>query len=449
MKILLVNPPQKYNIGGNLPSYVDGERGHLPPLGLLYVAAAIEQGNKHRCSIIDIAAGQSLNEYNAYPDLVGITATTFTLLEALEIAREVKKLWKCKVMMGGMHASIFPIETALQAEIDYVFTGEAENCIAEVLDKMEQGEHIDKIINGTQTNVQELPLPARHLVNKERYNSLLGQSKYITTMITSRGCPFNCVFCHRKTMGRKFRFRTAEQIYDEMVEIKKLGIGEILIYDDTFTVDKGRVIELCRLIIDSKLKIAFDIRTRVDCVNEEMLKLLKKAGCKRIHYGVEASSNEMLKKLGKGIKLEQVENTFKITKKLKIQILAYFIIGSPDESISEIENTIVYSKKIQPDYCHFAIMTPYPDTPMYNTGLESGKYNDYWTEFAKEPKVGFKAPYLADNDKVIMEKLLDKAYKSFYLRPSWIIRETIRTRSIKSLKRKAVAGIKMLLHNPT
>ena len=248
-------------------------------------------------------------------------------------------------------------------------------------------------------------------------------------------------------MGRKFRFRTAEQIYDEMVEIKKLGIGEILIYDDTFTVDKGRVIELCRLIIDNKLKIAFDIRTRVDCVNEEMLKLLKKAGCKRIHYGVEASSNEMLKKLGKGIKLEQVENTFKITKKLKIQILAYFIIGSPDESISEIENTIVYSKKIQPDYCHFAIMTPYPDTPMYNTGLESGKYTDYWTKFAREPKIGFKAPYLADNDKVIMEKLLDKAYKSFYLRPSWIIRETIRTRSIKSLKRKAVAGIKMLLHN--
>jgi len=242
-------------------------------------------------------------------------------------------------------------------------------------------------------------------------------------------------------MGRKFRARTAMQVVKEMVAIKEMGIDEVLIYDDTFTVDRQRVKDICRLLIGTNLGIVFDIRTRVDCVDEELLRLLKEAGCKRIHYGIEASSNSILRSLGKGITLEQVETAFKATKRVGIETLAYFIIGSPGETIADIEHTIKYAKELNPDYCHFAIMTPYPDTPLYQSGLTKGAYNDYWTEFAREPGNGFKTPYWGEIEEEELDRLLNKAYKGFYLRPRQVMREIWKTRSMGSIAKKAKAAL--------
>lgn len=440
MKVLLVSPPQSHEVKSNLPSFVDNTRGHLPPLGLMYIASVIE--HEHDCAIVDMLSGESLDIYTDTPDLVGISTTTFTMADVMDVVREVKERWSPKVIVGGIHPSIYPEETQALEGIDYVFTGEAEASILQALDQIRDGNG-SGIIKGEPVDVTKLPNPARHKVNKNLYYSVLGKRRYITSMFTSRGCPFHCIFCHRRTMGRVFRGRTAEQVLAEIREIKASGIDEVTIYDETFTVDRERVKKICLGLIREKLGIALDIRTRVDCVDNEILALLKEAGCERIHYGVEASSDRILKALQKGITLEQVERVFAQTQRLGIEILAYFILGSPGETVADIEHTIKYAKKLNPEYALFSIMTPFPDTPLYTLGMKQGRYGDYWRDFAVQPTNDFNGSWHHDIPDEELERLARKAYTKFYYRPSQIWREAKKLSSpaVAVKKGRAALGI--------
>lgn len=441
--LLLINPAQEHSISANLPKYIDESRGHVPPLGLLYLAAMIEQKDDWNVKIADLSAGDNLTYQK--PDVVGITATTFTLIDALEAAKEVKKLWNVPIVIGGIHATIFPNETSKLPNIDYVIAGEGEYLLSNNIDNIAKG-YAEKVMMSTEyLDIEDLPSPARHLLDIKKYYSVLGTKSYSTTMFTSRGCPFECIFCHRKTMGRKWRALSATKIIEELKQIKALGINEILFYDDTFTISKERVIETCDRIIAENLDITFDIRARVDTVTQSMLTRLKLAGCKRIHYGVEASSNRILKRLQKGITIEQATETFRKTKNAGIETLAYFIIGSPCESVDDFLWTIEFAKELKPDYCHFAIMTPYPATPLYEKGLELDLYEDYWQKFASNPSKDFIAPFWPEHHRDILLKYLDRAYKSFYFRPSRIVKEVVKTKSLGSLQSKIQGAKKMIL----
>jgi len=288
-------------------------------------------------------------------------------------------------------------------------------------------------------------MPDRTMTNYKAYSSILGSKGYITTMITSRGCPYRCIFCHRPHLGKVFRGRSAENVLEELDRIVGLGIGEVLIYDDTFTVDLERAKAICLGIIQRHLPIVFDIRARVDTVDSELMELLKAAGCKRIHYGVEATNPNVLKAICKEISLERAEETFALTKKYGIETLAYFILGSPTETEADILHTIEYAKRLQPDYCHFAVMTPHPATPLYQLGLNKGMYSDYWQEFAREPRADFIPPYWSEIERARLEELLNKAYKSFYLRPWYMLKQVRKAYRAKSLGRIVKAGARVLL----
>jgi radical SAM superfamily enzyme YgiQ (UPF0313 family) len=178
----------------------------------------------------------------------------------------------------------------------------------------------------------------------------------------------------------------------------ELGIKDFLFYDDTFTVSRERVLDFCEKIIEQKLEIRWDIRTRVDIVDEEMLKMLKKAGCVAIHYGVESGSDKILKVIKKGFTVKKAREIFKLTKKLKIETLAYFMIGLPSENLEDIQNTLDLAKELKPDYAHFTIFSPYPGTEFYRLGLEKGIIKkDIWKEFARNPKEEFKIPVWEEN----------------------------------------------------
>jgi radical SAM superfamily enzyme YgiQ (UPF0313 family) len=322
------------------------------------------------------------------PDLVGITAMTFTLIDVIKTAQIVKSIDRdIKVVLGGPHVHIYPNETIDIPDVDYLVLGEGEITFTELvenitdIDKLKEikglvfkdnGITVNTGIKPFIDNLDELPFPARHLTPYRKYSSLLAKRSPITTMFTSRGCPYRCTFCDRPHLGKAFRARSAKNVVDEMEECVNMGIYEFLIYDDTFTIHRQRVIDICDEIIKRKLYIGWDIRARVDSVNEEMLRKLKKAGCERIHYGVEAGTEKILKVLNKGITLEQAMRAFEMTKKAGISTLAYFMIGSPTENREDVLQTIEFAKRLSADFVHITILTPFPATAIYRKGLEKG-----------------------------------------------------------------------------
>jgi len=306
-----------------------------------------------------------------------------------------------------------------------------------------------KIINtGARELIDDLdafPFPSRHLTPYRKYYSLLAKRSPVTTMITSRGCPYRCLFCERPHLGGKFRARTAGNIVDEMENCVDMGIKEFFIYDDTFAIDRQRATDICDEILNRGLDIGWDIRTRVDSVDREFLGKLSEAGCERIHYGVESGNPEILKVLRKGITIEQVRKAFKLTKDARISTLAYFMIGSPREAEAQIIETIEFAKELEPDFVHFSITTPFPATPLYYMGLEEGRFkNDYWKEFAENPTVDF-VPELWEEtlSREELIKLLKYAYKNFHIRPKYVIKRILDVRSFEEFKRKARAGLKV------
>ncbi len=473
MRILLINPPRHNEILADNPSFIDEERGFNPPLGLLYLAGYLKKNSQHYVSGLDAQAERC--DYNnnfvkrivaENPDVVGMTAMTFTLIDVLKTINIVKQAEKelgkkVAIVLGGPHVHLFPRETINLEDVDFVVKGEGELPFFYLLEALEKGgelsgisgltykkkgEIIDNPVAGFIDNLDEIPFPSREILSIDKYGSILGGGKTVTTMFTSRGCPFRCAFCDRPHLGKKFRARSAKNVVDEMEECLNMGIDEILVYDDTFTVDRQRTIDVCNEIIKKKMKFIWDIRARVDTVDEEILKKLKEAGCQRIHFGVEAGTEKILKILNKGIHLGQVEKAFKLAKKNNIETLAYFMIGAPTENREDILQTIQFAKKINPDYAHITILTPYPATKIYEDALNQGVIEkDYWREFAKNPREGVITRYWEEElNKEELFSFLEKFYKDFYGRPSYIVKQFKKIRSFSDFIVKVKTGLKIL-----
>ncbi|MEE9613353.1 MAG: radical SAM protein, partial [Thermodesulfobacteriota bacterium] len=246
-------------------------------------------------------------------------------------------------------------------------------------------------------------------------------------------------------LGKTFRARSPENVVDELEECARMGIHDFLFYDDTFTVNRQRVVAICDGIVRRKLDIGWDIRARVDTVTEEMLRALKAAGCRGIHYGVEAGTEKILEVLNKNIGIGRVKEVFELTRKYDIPILAYFMIGNPTETEEDIHETFEVMKSLNPDYVHMTILTPFPATRIYYDGLKSGVIKkDYWREFAEEPTPEFVPPHWGEIfTREELGELLVKGYRDFYLRPSYILKRITKVRSFGELKKKAAAGLKV------
>lgn len=470
MKVLLINPPTHNMIGTNVLEFVDTMTGCYPPLGLMYIAASVEKYTNYEIKIIDAPTAKldyrTLEEHiiKEKPDIVGITVTTFTLIDAILTVENVNKInSSIHVCLGGPHVNIYPLETIQIKGVDSVILGEGEFTFVDLLNALERdgdlhkiknivfiknGEVVNNFIKGQFiNNLDLLPFPSRHLVPFRKYYSILSKKLPMTTMITSRGCPYRCTFCDRPHLGKKFRSRSAQNIINEFEICINMGIKEIFIYDDTFTINRQRVIDICDEIIKRKLDIVWDIRARIDTVDKEVLIKLKRAGCARIHYGIEAGTQEIIEVLKKNINLEQANNILKMTKELGIVSLAYFMIGNPTEDKEQIKKTIDFAIQLKSDYVHFSITTPFPGTELYKQGLSRGIWkNDFWQEFAKKHMEGFIPKVWEEKlSRAELVNLLKYAYRKFYFNPQYILKEFIKIRSFQELMRKINAGIKVIL----
>jgi anaerobic magnesium-protoporphyrin IX monomethyl ester cyclase len=450
VRILLVNPPNIHIVGGKTSTFIDSfvKDNAMPPLGLMYLAAYIERCTEHEVKICDLHVsgwGCLLSDLYQYtPDVVGITTTTMTLYDALDVAKVVKRFSKDIVtVMGGAHCSIYPQETASFPEVDYVVQGEGELPFLRVLRGIAGKVAEPEIIE----DLDSLPMPARHLVDLNKYHSVLNKKK-TTSILTSRNCNYACSFCYQPHWGKKMRARSASNVVQEMGECVKMGIGEIEIMDDTFTYDRQRIMEICDQLIFYKANrywsVDFNIRTRVDKVDLEMLKKLKLAGCKRINYGVESYVHETLKTLRKGFDVKDIDKALYWTKEVGIEVQAYLMIGSPDESKRQMIETIDCVNKVNPDFAYYSITTPMPGTSMYQQGLKEGRYTDYWREFALNPTPDFQMPIWNESTRDEMIRIMEQAYRSFYFRPSYILRQIGRVKSVNELINKGRMTIAMV-----
>jgi len=227
-----------------------------------------------------------------------------------------------------------------------------------------------------------------------------------------------------------------------------MGINEFFIFDETFSINKKRVMEICDEIIKRKLRISFDMRTRVDAISEELLKSLKKAGCKRIQYGAESGSQTILDLMQKGITLEQIRNAFRLTKKIGIDTYADFMLGFPTETREDMLKTMAFARELNPDFVQFAITTLYPATDLYRWAQEK-KFlkSDFWKEFSERPYQQLPPPlWTEDYSRDELLHILDSAYSSFYGRPGYILKRLSRIRTFPEFTRHLRMGWKIIFN---
>ncbi len=474
MKILLIVPPNIHYIEPY--AYIEADKNNTarPSLGLLYVAAAVKDVAGVQVRIIDASVDRlQLNDLDKLirdesPDIVGFSVLTFNLLNCIEVCKIVRKCSpKTKICFGGWHPTLYGQETLSFDFVDYIVLGEGESTLRELVQAYLRTnctlEKELKSINGLGyktadgtavinppreivKNIDDLPLPAYDLVDATKYSHLLADSGQIVNIMTSRGCPQQCVFCDvRKT---PYRYRSPAGILKELKYWLERGVNEFYIQDDNFAINRRRTIEFCHLLIDEQLDIRYKISSRVDYIDDEMAEHLHKSGCNMIVFGVESGSQRILNYLEKGITLGDIRRAFQSAHNYGIGSGANIMIGVPSETRQDIDMTMNLIKEIKPDHFHCSICTPMPKTYLYNKLMEGGIIaDDYWLDFAKNPKPGFKTPFASQIFTAEeLRRMQDAVQKQFYFNPRVVLHELLKTRSFKQFGSKARMALKMLVH---
>jgi radical SAM superfamily enzyme YgiQ (UPF0313 family) len=468
MRVVLINPCNTYELVGNDPVIIKEQQGILPPLGLLYIAAYLKQTGRYEVRMIDAQVegltheqvGEEVEKFN--PDAVGIMAMTFTLQDVKLVVEEVRKRTRVPLIIGGPHVVIYPNETIDPRGLgaDYAVIGEGEVTMDELLQEIALHGSSPKKIWRQERFIEDLdalPFPARELTPYEKYYSVLSVDTPTTSSFSSRGCPFSCSFCDRPALGKGFRAMTATRVTDEIEWCVNHGIKEIFFYDDTFSVSKKRVHEICNEVkrrgISSqdpdghwKHKLTWDVRTRVNVVDEALLQNMREAGCERIHFGIESAVPRVIKELAKGITTEQVEDAFALCKKHGIKTLAYLMMGNPTETHEDILTTLELCRRIEPDFMQMTILSPFPATAIYFRALKDGLIKtDVWKRYAIEMNDDFRPPlWLEKFTRNELESELRWFYSKFYLNPRFIKDRILEIKNVPQFKRYAKAGLSLL-----
>ena len=471
MRVALVIPPEIHSIESSVPKGLEAGKGTYPKLGILYVAAYLQRETGITPEVIDCPAEQLDYERlerrlrDAAPDLIGFTTLTFNLIDCWKSIKLAKRVLPgAKVCVGGQHVNLYPRETLGLEGVDFVIHGEGERSFTRLVQAVEQkadspdelaritglgfkrdGELVLGCEGDKIEDLDTLPMPARHLIDLENYDHVAAEGERLATMQTSRGCPAKCLFCDIRMTG--FRKRSAEHVMAELRYLVDRGVDDIFFVDDTITIDKNRIHEICDLIKRSGLKIKFKISARVDTVKPRLLEDLRSAGCYRIHYGVESAVPRHLKFLQKQTTPEKIMEAFRWTRDAGIGTFAYCMIGIPTETREEMMTTVDFAIALDPDYAQFSICTPYPKTALYEAMLEGGYIpGDYWQKFAKEPSEEFRVRFWnKDFSEEELREIQSECHRRFYSRFGYIARQAKQVRGWRDLKSKAALGAKILL----
>ena len=436
MHILLVRPPRRDNRDAGLP---------IPPLGLAYIAATLEAQGKSVEILDAYSLGWSWERFEQEliaqkPDVLGLGTMTPVASTAWRAARVARPHVK-HIVLGGPHPTAVEHKVFEECpEIDHAIAGEGEETIGPYLAWLESSKDTPPpagvIARGhplharqPTMNIDEIPTPARHLLPQHTYRYLFATRPGFATMITSRGCPFRCTFCDKSVSGSRWRARTASSVVDEMEQlVRHHGVGFINIYDDNFTLDRKRVKAICEEILQRNLAIEWKCEGRVDGVDPALLRLMRKAGCRTIAYGVESANRQTLELLRKDITVEQTIRAFSDTRSAGLRALAYIILGSPGESTKDVKRTIRFVKELDADYVQFSSLTALPGTPLYamsTPGETTSVLGPVDSESQRETCTS-----LSEEE---LNTLMRSAWRQFWVRPkpmARLARDAVRSGSV-------------------
>lgn len=416
----------------------------LPPLGILSIAAYLEKRNI-RTDVIDFTI-ESDKVINV--ELYDIIGFSINISNRESSFREIKKIKeknnKVKVIVGGPLCMSNP-EIFLNKSIDAVFTCEGEEALYEFITNENKKEvkgiyikdNLNYIFTGEREmikNLDELPFPALNKVNIRRYNNYPKRKRPVSSIMTSRGCPYDCIFCSH-AMGRKWRYRSAENVFEELKwQVSEFGIKEILVYDDNFSLNRKRAEKICDLIIANnlKIKLQFSNGLRVDNLDYQLLEKLKMAGTWFMGLAPETGNPKVMEMIKKGFDHDKVLHVRKMCRKLGIKTHGFFMIGFPFENKSTILETIAFAKKLDCEIVEFNKVIPYPKTELYELLEKQGRIlNDIYA--VKSYHEGTISTHkVGDLNEEDIKLLIRKAYRRYYLRINKII-DLLFTFSIRDL----------------
>ena len=439
MKVALVNPSITF---GMMRNAIDVE-GAWPPLGLLYLATILKE-NGVTVSVFDNGPlGYPPEQIFRWikgeePDIVGFHTLSMSALTANESSRLIKKeMPNVKVIYGGYHASLHHQKILREKEyVDAVVRGEGEYTLLDVVDSIEKEKNL-KGIKGVSfrgdgkihvnpdrppiENLDSIPFPDRRFLKNEYLGAINGMKTAVrkfTSIVSSRGCPFNCRFCCESLHEvKRWRVRSPKNVVEELLYLKSLGYGQVYFQDDSLTIDQKQVTEICRLIKDEKLDILWAAMGRVNNASIDLMSRMRGAGCQSVFFGIESANQRVLEYYRKGITRQMATDAVKNCHKAKMDAFSGFILGAPGETVEEMWETIRFAEKIGIDFPSFYILHAYPGTAIWNENVAKGYIDEgkYWETGVPLPEV---VPDCVPIDDI--RTILGRGYRHFLTRPGFI-----------------------------
>jgi len=446
VKVVLVNPPSppefrvSRGLMGGFGMAVNPELLY-PPIELAHVAAVLEEDG-HEVAIHDSDA-LGLDPDGAFaavtalaPDLVCMDSSSTSLDQDLALARRIRNEGRVPVAILGSQVTYTPGEIFQEQAVDLVVRGEPEATVRELAQRVAAGADLTGIAGTTWqrddgeivheperakiSDLDELPIPARHLLDNERY-TFPGIAGPVTTVKSSRGCPLDCSFCgYTLAQGLRFRFRSPEHVVRELVDLyRNYGLRHVVFRDPIFTTRKDRVHAICEGILAEGLELEWQCETAVKTLDRPLLAKMAEAGCSHISLGVESGNMAIQKKhCGNKLKdLDQAHEVFRACRAVGIETRAFCMIGFPEETPEMADETIDLVDSLDPDQVQFCAVTAYPGTPLYKM-LSGDRELDY------AAMTGFQA--LEGNEHMTAEEIeakIREGYRRFYRRPKRLLRE--------------------------
>lgn len=451
MKVLITNPPWP---GEGFGARSDVRWPHKRsdkfieyPIYLAYLVAIVRESGYQVAFLDAILEELSIEQFadrvrEIGPDVVVLECSTPSINYDLQSAAAIKGVRpEARTVLIGSHPTVYHKEImAENPAVDAICRGEFDYTVRDLVRALAEGRNWLEVpgltwreggeirVNPDRPLIEDLdqiPFPARDLVDSPYYRQGTFRGKRCTTVVTSRGCPFRCTYClwPNTLYGHGFRARSAGNVVDELEEcVKEYGVDEVYFDDDSMALDRERMLDICRLIVKRGIHFEWISQCRVDSMDEEVLRAMKKSGCRYIRFGVESGSPRMLKLMKKGITPEKVMETFRLARKVGIRTQAFFLFGIPGETGETVRETIEFAKKLRPGSAQFAVAIPHPGTELFATTTEKGwiRYSR-WEDFSSCLGMIETPEFPLD----AAEKARVRAYKEFYFRPSFFIQTVL------------------------